>query len=124
MAGTVGAIFNAALNMGSAIGIAAADSVEASVNKNYPGATGALAYKGCTDGYYLLLGIVCLEFLSVAIFYRNKREASDVDEDSEISNKRIDEEMMQEKGERTEDFDRKSIQVTEAPIDRVVIEVV
>ena len=128
MAGTVGAIFNAALNMGSAIGIAAVDSVETSVDKQNPGATGALAYKGCTGGFYLLLGIVCLEILSVSVFYRNKREASDVDGD-EDDNESGDEEkkvgvvdggcdVMQEKGgSAVVDFDRKSIQVTEEPID-------
>ncbi|KII83762.1 hypothetical protein PLICRDRAFT_119051 [Plicaturopsis crispa FD-325 SS-3] len=67
MAGTVGAIFNGALQLGSAVGIAAVTSIESSVEATHGGFT---AYNGRRAAFFFLLAIVLVEFAAVAWFYR------------------------------------------------------
>ncbi|KAG0704079.1 major facilitator superfamily domain-containing protein [Suillus ampliporus] len=66
MAGTVGAIFNGALQFGSAIGLAAVSSIETSVEATHGGSH---EYDGRAATFWFLLGIVVLQFISVSIFY-------------------------------------------------------
>jgi hypothetical protein len=66
MAGTVGAIFNSALQSGSAIGLAAAGSIETSVEATHGG---PVEYAGRAAAFWFVLGIVALEFIAVSIFY-------------------------------------------------------
>ena len=70
MAGTVGAIFNGALQLGSAVGIAAVDSLQASVQEQQPGKP----YAGQRAAFWFLLGVVGVEVLAMAVFYRTGRE--------------------------------------------------
>lgn len=67
MAGTVGAIFNGALQLGSAVGLAAVSSIETSVEAKHGGPT---SYAGRAAAFWFLLGVVCLEAISLTIFYR------------------------------------------------------
>ena len=71
MAGTVGAIFNGALQLGSAVGISAVGSIKSSVEDTHGGPT---TYAGCAAAYWFLLGIVGVEFISLVVFYRVSRE--------------------------------------------------
>ncbi|PCH34679.1 MFS general substrate transporter, partial [Wolfiporia cocos MD-104 SS10] len=80
MAGTVGAIFNGALQLGSAIGIAAVGSIESSVQEAHGGEI-ASGYAGQAAAYWFLLGIVGLEFCGMLLFYRTSREGAVADED-------------------------------------------
>ncbi|KAG0700165.1 major facilitator superfamily domain-containing protein [Suillus ampliporus] len=66
MAGTVGAIFNGALQFGSAVGLAATNSIETSIEDTHGGSD---EYTGRAAAFWFLLGIVCLEFISISIFY-------------------------------------------------------
>ncbi|OAX31595.1 MFS general substrate transporter, partial [Rhizopogon vinicolor AM-OR11-026] len=66
MSGTVGAIFNGALQCGSAVGIAAVTSIETSVEATHGGPQ---EYAGRAAAFWFLLGIATLEFISVSIFY-------------------------------------------------------
>ncbi|KAG1723918.1 major facilitator superfamily domain-containing protein [Suillus paluster] len=66
MAGTVGAIFNGALQFGSAIGLAAVSSIETSVEAT---CGGSLEYSGRSAAFWFLVGLVALEIISVSIFY-------------------------------------------------------
>ncbi|EIN04578.1 MFS general substrate transporter [Punctularia strigosozonata HHB-11173 SS5] len=68
MAGTVGAIFNGALQLGSAVGIAAVTSVESSVEKR--SSRGIEGYQGRAAAFWFLLGVVIVETAAVLIFYR------------------------------------------------------
>lgn len=72
MAGTVGAIFNGALQLGSAVGIAAISSIETSVARTHGGPSG---YAGRAAAWWFLVGVVALEALAVAVFYRVKPRA-------------------------------------------------
>ncbi|KAI0337830.1 MFS general substrate transporter [Trametopsis cervina] len=77
MAGTTGAIFNGALQLGSAVGIAAVSSIETSVEARLPGRVeGAIvtSYKGRAAAFWFLLGVVCLEALNLLVFYRVEAE--------------------------------------------------
>ncbi|KAM5541656.1 hypothetical protein V8D89_004846 [Ganoderma adspersum] len=78
MAGTVGAIFNGALQLGSAIGISAVGSIKSSVEDTHGGST---SYAGCAAAYWFLLGIVSVEFVSLLVFYRVGREGMAEEED-------------------------------------------
>ena len=57
MAGTVGAIFNGALQLGSAVGIAAVSSIEQSVEAKNGDPSG---YAGRAAAFWFLLGIIGL----------------------------------------------------------------
>ncbi|KZT65692.1 MFS general substrate transporter [Daedalea quercina L-15889] len=78
MAGTVGAIFNGALQLGSAVGIAAVDSLQASVQA---AAAPDTPYAGQRAAFWFLLGIVGAEFAAMALFYRTGRELRDSNSD-------------------------------------------
>ncbi|KZT01861.1 MFS general substrate transporter [Laetiporus sulphureus 93-53] len=88
MAGTVGAIFNGALQLGSAVGIAAVDSIETSVEEK----EGVSNYAGERAAFWFLLGIVGLEWISMLVFYRVRKESADDDADEK------EESMDEEKG--------------------------
>jgi hypothetical protein len=66
MAGTVGAIFNGALQCGSAVGLSVITSLEASVEATHGGSQ---EYAGRAAAFWFLLAVVALEFISVSIFY-------------------------------------------------------
>ncbi|KAJ8581984.1 MFS general substrate transporter [Rhizopogon salebrosus TDB-379] len=66
MAGTVGAIFNSALQFGSAIGLAAMVSIETSVQATHGGSH---EYAGRASSFWFLFGFVALQFISISIFY-------------------------------------------------------
>ena len=72
MAGTVGAVFNSALQLGSAVGSAAVTSITTSI-ENKAGPNGSLEYKGRADSFWFLLAVVVAEALSVLIFYKPRR---------------------------------------------------
>ncbi|OAX36161.1 MFS general substrate transporter [Rhizopogon vinicolor AM-OR11-026] len=71
MTGTVGAIFNSALQCGSAVGLAAITSIETSVEATHGGPQ---EYAGRAAAFWFLLGIVTLEFISVSIFYNRSAD--------------------------------------------------
>lgn len=66
MAGTVGAIFNGALQFGSAIGLAGVSSIETSVEATHGGSH---EYHGRAAAFWFLFTLVSIEFISVSIFY-------------------------------------------------------
>ncbi|RPD56812.1 MFS general substrate transporter [Lentinus tigrinus ALCF2SS1-7] len=83
MAGTVGAIFNGALQLGSAIGISAVGSIEASVEATHGGPE---MYAGRAAAFWFLLAIVAVEFISMLVFYRAGKEGT-VDVDAALEHK-------------------------------------
>ncbi|KAI6122316.1 major facilitator superfamily domain-containing protein [Pisolithus croceorrhizus] len=66
MSGTVGAMFNGALQLGSAVGLSAVTSIESAVEAKHGGATG---YRGRAAAFWFLLGIIVIEMISVSCFY-------------------------------------------------------
>lgn len=71
MAGTVGAIFNGALQLGSAVGIAAVSSIETSVEQKNGNPSG---YAGRAAAYWFMLGIIGVEIVSLTVFYKVEPE--------------------------------------------------
>lgn len=75
MAGTVGAIFNGALQLGSAIGLAAVSSITDSVQekKDGPGEGQDISdadFAGRRAAFWFLFAIVCVELVSVGFLYK------------------------------------------------------
>ncbi|KAH8829765.1 MFS general substrate transporter [Flagelloscypha sp. PMI_526] len=68
IAGTVGAMYNGALQLGSAVGSAAVTSIQLSVQQK----TGSASFEGRRAGFWFVLGIAIVAALSVAIFYDDK----------------------------------------------------
>lgn len=66
MTGTVGAIFNGALEFGSAIGLAGVSSIETSVEAIHGGSH---EYQGRAATFWFLFTIVSIQFISLLIFY-------------------------------------------------------
>ncbi|KAH7915495.1 major facilitator superfamily domain-containing protein [Hygrophoropsis aurantiaca] len=94
MAGTVGAVFNGALQFGSAIGLAAISSIETSVEATHGGPE---EYAGRAAAFWFILAIVCLEALSIFWFYQTgtdhqpqpKHNDTLYDEKTERSNEKL-----------------------------------
>jgi MFS family permease len=72
-AGTVGAMYNGALQLGSAVGIAAATSVESSIEAR--SAAGFDGYEGRRAVFWFIVGVAALEAAAVAAFYRARRDS-------------------------------------------------
>jgi hypothetical protein len=88
VAGTVGAVFNCALQLGSAVGLAAVSSIQTSVDvKNAASlsvpleefsqhlgeisqSTWRTAYQGRAASFWFLLGILVLEVIAVVVFFK------------------------------------------------------
>lgn len=79
MAGTVGAIFNGALQFGSAIGLAAFNSIQTSVEASNGGAQ---EYYGRAAAFWFLLGVVLVEILSMSYFYQRGTQPKADDHDN------------------------------------------
>lgn len=91
MAGTVGAIFNCALQLGGAVGIAAVSSIESSLEAGLPrNSEGVVAsYKGRAAGFWFLLAIIGMEMLNVLVFYRvEKISKEDVESQGKVGEKK------------------------------------
>lgn len=67
IAGTVGAIFNSALQLGSAVGAALITSIELAVDRASPSDS---PYRGRAAGFWFLLAIIGAETIAVAFLYR------------------------------------------------------
>lgn len=83
MAGTVGAIFNSALQIGSAVGLAIITSIETNVEKQTGGPS---QFDGRAEGYWFLVGIVCVEALVILFFLKEDAAPIEVDEALEDGN--------------------------------------
>jgi len=71
MAGTVGAIFNGALQLGSAVGIAAVGSITTSVQEK----SGVDNYAGQAASFWFIFALVIAELIAMLVFYRVQAEA-------------------------------------------------
>jgi hypothetical protein len=83
-AGTVGAVFNAALQLGSAIGTSATTSIQASVDARSAGEDAG--FKGRSAALWFLVAWVGLEIIGVAVFFKRSAE-SPQDEESSVDKK-------------------------------------
>lgn len=72
MAGTVGAIFNSALQLGSAVGSAAVTSIQTSIAAK-PGQGGADGYQGRAAAFWFLFAVIVVEAIAVLVFYQPQR---------------------------------------------------
>ncbi len=114
MAGTVGAIFNCALQLGGAVGIAAVSSIETSLEVNLPKNDEGIVteYKGRAAAFWFLLAVVCVELLNILVFYKVEKA-----EDLDVESKGQDEAYDKERDVDEKDLD---LAVTEDRLDRIV----
>jgi hypothetical protein len=66
MGGVVGAIFNGALQLGSAIGIAAFTAIQVRVDANR-----ADSYEGRAAGFWFMVIVICAEMMMILVFYKD-----------------------------------------------------
>ncbi|TFY52836.1 hypothetical protein EVG20_g10384 [Dentipellis fragilis] len=66
MAGTVGAIYNGALQLGSAVGLASITSIENSVNARHGGPD---SYAGVAAAYWFVFATACVETGAILLWY-------------------------------------------------------
>ncbi|EKM58356.1 uncharacterized protein PHACADRAFT_89746, partial [Phanerochaete carnosa HHB-10118-sp] len=83
-AGTVGAIFNGALQLGSAVSVEAITSIETSIERTHGGFT---SYAGHAAAWWFLVGVVAAEALAVAAFYRTSSAVALSDAEVKIDDK-------------------------------------
>ena len=82
IAGIVGAIFNSALQLGSAVGAALITSIQLGVDK---ASDTDSPYKGRAAGFWFTLGVVAVEALAVLVFYKStpvEKKPDDTDTDA------------------------------------------
>jgi hypothetical protein len=73
MAGTVGAIFNGALQVGSAVGLAIGTSIQISIDaKTGESEDIKQTFKGRAASFWFVLAVVGVEIIAVAALYRAK----------------------------------------------------
>lgn len=79
-AGTVGAVLNAAFQLGSAIGTSATTSIQASVDqlKESQGQV-KTGFEGRSAALWFLVAFIGLELIGFAVFYRPQRLLSDLE---------------------------------------------
>lgn len=85
IAGTVGAMFNSALQLGSSVGTAIVTSIETSIEMKSP--NGRAEFYGRAAAFWFLLAIVSVEALAVLVFYKPEkiqREGGDEDINSDV----------------------------------------
>lgn len=82
MAGTVGAVFNGAMNLGAAIGLAAATSIEVSVEKK--SISGIQGHEVRAAAYWFPLGVVCIKALGVLVFYGRIGESTQQEQEQDL----------------------------------------
>ncbi|KAG9110293.1 hypothetical protein FRC07_008204 [Ceratobasidium sp. 392] len=75
-AGTVGAVFNAALQLGAAVGTSATTSIQASVDERRHSGPG---FTGRSAALWFVVAYVVLEIVAVAVFYKEERSLSDLE---------------------------------------------
>jgi len=98
MAGTVGAIFNSALQLGSAVGIAVITSIQTSIDDDgshtassrlpTTKAEWTFAHRGRTAAYWFVFAVVVLETLAVLGFFRSHAIPSDKQREEEHGRER------------------------------------
>jgi len=90
-AGTIGAILNCALQLGSAVGIAVITSIQTSVDgadaaaapRPTTEAEWIYAFRGRAAGYWFIFTVAILEVLSVLVFFHPHAELSDEEQEKE-----------------------------------------
>jgi hypothetical protein len=81
MSGTVGALFNASLQLGSAVGIAAVTSIESSIEARSP--RGAEGFEGRRDAWIFVVAAIAAMAISVAVFFRTTQPVTADEEKQE-----------------------------------------
>lgn len=79
MAGTVGAMFNCGLQLGSAVGLAAVCTIQTSVQT---GNGGPSNYEGQSAGFWFMLSCISVAALAVLVFYHTDTARGRVEETS------------------------------------------
>ncbi|KAH7108479.1 MFS general substrate transporter [Auriculariales sp. MPI-PUGE-AT-0066] len=74
IAGTIASIFNSALQLGSAVGVAIITSIQLAIDGRNRGKEGANLYAGRAAGFWFLLAVVALETIAVAMLYRTSSQ--------------------------------------------------
>ncbi|KLO16515.1 MFS general substrate transporter [Schizopora paradoxa] len=84
MAGVVGALFNSALQIGSAIGTAAVTSIQTSIEKK-DGPDGVAHFRGRADSFWFVFAVICVAIIALVVFYKPERavEAEAIERDLE-----------------------------------------
>lgn len=91
IAGIVGAIFNCALQMGIAIGLAVMASITTSINQQRAAKGETVDYEGLKDSFWFTVAFTAFMAFMVLIFYKIKKpvvsdpEAAPAGEKSEVA---------------------------------------
>lgn len=70
MAGTIGAIFNSSLQLGSAVGIAVVTSIQTSIQQKT--VNGEFKFTGRADALWFIVSVVAAEVVAMLFFFDTK----------------------------------------------------
>ena len=80
MAGTVGAILNSSLQLGSALGVAIATIIQQEVEAKRTGTDYQSRYAGCQAGFIFYAALMLLSAIMTFIFYKPNSRVTHLDE--------------------------------------------
>ena len=108
MAGTVGAILNGAIQLGSAVGISLVSSIESSIEDKDGGPA---QYTGRAASFWFLLGVVVVELIAMLVFYRISKEGTAEEHEMVPQGKRADvgKDTSAKKPEKSDEFSRGNV---------------
>jgi hypothetical protein len=76
IAGTVGAVFNTALQLGLALGLAIITSIQTSTDNKRAAQGMVVGYQGIADGFWFVLAQVVVTMVGVLVFYKIQKTPS------------------------------------------------
>lgn len=132
LAGTVGAVFNGALQLGVAIGISAMSSIQNSIEAKLPhmlvpGPSGGhpvsvtTSYQGRADAFWFILAVVGVQFISMLVFYRVEAEhgpmPSDIEQTADFRSQQLVEKAVSEKTPQDEKTEAQ-VELRPLPLER------
>jgi MFS family permease len=86
MAGTIGACFNCALQLGGAVGIAIATSIQSSVEAHK--AAGFASYDGRRAAFWFSAAVAAVEAISIIVFFHPEKKATEVEPEAGMPEKK------------------------------------
>jgi hypothetical protein len=101
----VGAVFNCALQLGGALGVACVTSIQTSVDRKHP--TKLNGFAGRATAFWFLLGCVGLLLLATVLFYKIVRPKGDVETGKVVEQPEKEIQLEEESNSPTEEKESK-----------------
>ena len=84
LAGTMGAVFNASLQLGASVSLAIVTTITTSLNARRSAQGLPIGYKGAAAGFWYVLALVGVQIIALLVFYKvPKQDVADAEKGGE-----------------------------------------